>query len=292
MKKHKRLDAQKLRQSKNVPRTEKRQSLRRCGRETENVPHICYSPTRPGPGPGQQQHTPHYRIGGTKRIALEQTVNLKSAVDFAKSIGLPLVAHLTIHWVGTDAGDDADGELFAEVRETFSRWFRYRDVPFAGIWVREKKAGGMSEVEHAHLIFHLPDAWLRGARLVGLSGGVDGSDELLELQAVLYRIVRRCAGRPDDYAVKLKIPTDGGNLGPYNGRSYDGLYLLKGGGQQAWRLFPRIKEDQRKPQGLIFNKRCGVTQNLGSAARRRAGFDGEKVLWERAKALGLKKRTA
>jgi hypothetical protein len=67
--------------------------------------------------------------------------------------------------------------------------------------------------------------------------------------------------------VKLKIPTDGGNPGPYNGRSYDGLYLLKGGGKQAWKLFPRIKREWRKPQGVIFGKRCGCTQNLGPAAR-------------------------
>jgi hypothetical protein len=247
----------------------------------------CYSPTRSG----QRQHPARYRIGGTRQIALEQTINLKSAVDFAKSIGLPLVAHLTIHWVGTAAGDDADGELFTEVRETFSRWLRYRGVPFAGIWVREKKAGGMAEVGHSHLLFHLPEAWLKDARLLSVSGEVAGSDELLELQAVLYRIVRRCAGRPDDYAVKLKIPTAGGNPGPYNGRSYDGLYLLKGGGKEAWRLFARIQAEWRKPQGIIFNKRCGVT-HLGPTARQRVGFDGETVLWERAKALGMKARTA
>ena len=51
---------------------------------------------------------------------------------------------------------------------------------------------------------------------------MEGAVELLQLEA------------------KLKIPTDGGNPGPYNGRSYDGLYLLKGGGKQAWKLFPRI----------------------------------------------------
>jgi hypothetical protein len=149
MRNHRRPDAQKLRQSKNVPGTEKRQSSRHCRRATENSPHICYSPTKSG----ERQRTSRYR-----QIALEQTINLKSAVDFAKSIGLPLVAHCIIHWVGTAAGDDADGELFAEVRETFSRWLRYRGVPFAAIWVREKKAGGMAEVEHAHLVFHVPEA--------------------------------------------------------------------------------------------------------------------------------------
>src|SRR5262249_19756304 len=69
-------------------------------------------------------------------------------------------------------------------------------------------------------------------------------------EAALSRVVRRCAGRPEHYAVMLKIPTDGGNPGPYNGRSYDGLYLLKGGSKQVWKLFPRITKDWRKPQGV------------------------------------------
>jgi hypothetical protein len=176
------------------------------------------------------------------------------------------------------------------VRETLSRLLRYRCVSFAAIWVREKKSGGMAEVEHSHLLFHLPESLLKDAGLVRVSGEVDGSDKLLAVQAALHHIVRRCAGRPDDYAVKLKIPTAGGNPGPYNGRSYDGLYLLKGGGKQAWRLFPRIKREWRKPQGIIFNKRCGVTQNLGPTERQRAGFDGETILWERAKGLRLKAR--
>ncbi len=57
--------------------------------------------------------------------------------------------------------------------------------------------------------------------------------------------------------------------GPYNGRSYDGFYALKGGGPRVWKLFPRIRKEWRKPQGLIFGKRCGTTQNLGPAARRK-----------------------
>jgi hypothetical protein len=78
--------------------------------------------------------------------------------------------------------------------------------------------------------------------------------------------------------------------GPYNGRFYDGLYLLKGGGKQAWKLFPRIKQEWRKPQGVIFGKRSGCTQNLGPAARRRAGYCGEGDLWQRARDLKLKLR--
>jgi hypothetical protein len=114
--------------------------------------------------------------------------------------------------------------------------------------------------------------------------------ELPQLEAVLSRIVKGCAGRLEHYAVKLKIPTDGGNPGLYNGRSYDGLYLLKGGGKPAWKLFPRIKREWRKPQGVIFGKRCGCTQNLGPTGRLRAAYDGESLWWQQARQLGLKLR--
>ena len=147
-----------------------------------------------------------------------------------------------------------------------------------------------AEVEHAHILFHLPDDWLKGAKLASVNGGVQGGVELLQLEAALSRIVRGCSGGLDHYAVKLKIPTDGGNPGPYNGRSYDGIYLLKSGGKQAWKLFPRIKKDWRKPQGVIFGKRCGCTQNLGPTARRRAGHNGESDLMQLARDLGLKLR--
>jgi len=54
---------------------------------------------------------------------------------------------------------------------------------------------------------------------------------------------------------------------------------------QAWKLFPRIQKDWRKPQGLIFGKRCGCTQNLGPTARRRAGYNGESDWWQLARDL-------
>jgi hypothetical protein len=133
-------------------------------------------------------------------------INLKSAVDFAASIGTPLVVHCIIHWVVTDAGDDPTGELFANVQETLSLWLRRRGVPFAAVWSREKLSGGQAEVEHGHLLFRLPDAWLKGAKLASITGGVEGGVELMQLEAALSRIVRRCAGRLEHYAVKLKIP--------------------------------------------------------------------------------------
>src|SRR6188472_3208408 len=50
---------------------------------------------------------------GSKYISVHQATNIIEAVKFAKSIGVPLVAHATIHWSGTIAFDDHNGLLFA-----------------------------------------------------------------------------------------------------------------------------------------------------------------------------------
>ena len=259
-----------------------------AGAKAEPRPFICYGARTAQPSPSREsKHQKHYRVGGTKRITVAQAIHLKAAVRFAERIGQPLNAHLIVHWAGTDAGDDPNGELFAKVRDGIARWLRRRGVPFTGIWFREKLSGGRAEVEHAHLVFHLPSEWLDGAKLVETNGGVEGCAELLQLEAALHRIVAQYAGRPDDYAVKLKIPTDGGLRGAYNGRSYDGLYALKGGGPKVWKLFPRIRKEWRKPQGIIFGKRCGTTQNLGPVARRKhpEAYNYELELTERAQSL-------
>ena len=258
------------------------------GSDDEASPFICYGARTAPPSPKQDSGCPkQYRIGGTKRITVAQAIHLKAAVRLAELIGQPFNAHLVVHWAGTDAGDDPNGELFAKVRDGIARWLRRRSVPFTGIWFREKLSGGRAEVEHAHLVFHLPVEWLDGAKLVETNGGVEGCAELLQLEAALHRIVAQYAGRPDDYAVKLKIPTDGGLRGAYNGRSYDGLYALKGGGPKVWKLFPRIRKEWRKPQGIIFGKRCGTTQNLGPVARRKhpQAYNYELELTERAQSL-------
>ena len=61
-------------------------------------------------------------------------------------------------------------------------------------------------------------------------------------------------------------------------RDPDGLYLLKGGGPKVWKLFSRIRKEWRTPQGVIHGKRCGVTQNLGRAARNRVLINREERL--------------
>jgi hypothetical protein len=48
----------------------------------------------------------------------------------------------------------------------------------------------------------------------------------------------------------------------------DGKYLIKGGGPKVWKKF-RLRKEHRRLQGFIHRKRCGVTENIGPAARKR-----------------------
>jgi hypothetical protein len=179
---------------------------------------------------------------GSKHISAPQATNLIEAVGFAKSIGLPLVAHLTLHWSGTLAFDDHGGARFAKVREGLNKDLQRRGIPAAWVWCRECKAH--TDIAHCHLLFHLPFAWRAGPRLDSI-------------KAAIERLVDRHGdGILGEFAVKLNLWPDP-----------DGLYLIKGGGPDVWKLYPRIRREWREQQGIIHGKRCGTSQNLGPAAR-------------------------
>jgi hypothetical protein len=189
----------------------------------------------------QRKHRGPYQPKGSKCISVPQATNIVEAVKFAKSIGLPLAAHLTIHWSGTVAFDDPDGARFAKVREGLNKVLFRRGIPAAWAWCRECKAH--TDIVHCHLLFHLPSAYRTGAKLA-------------EVQACLERLVDRHGdGILGEFAVKLTIHPDP-----------DGLYLIKGGNRDTWEQF-KIRREWRHSQGVIHGKRCGTTENIGRARR-------------------------
>src|SRR5688500_11698492 len=112
---------------------------KRSAAEPATDPHlsvVCPFPAQPVK---QRKHRGHYRPRGSKYISVSQATNIIKAVRFAKSIGLPLVAHLTIHWSGTDAWDDPDGTRFAKLREGLAKILNRRGIPVAWVWCRECK---------------------------------------------------------------------------------------------------------------------------------------------------------
>jgi hypothetical protein len=185
--------------------------------------------------------------GASKHISLHQATNMMQAVAFAREIATPLNAHATIHWIGTNVGDDPDGRRFAQVRECFDKWLLRHQVPggLTAIWARERLSGGTAEVVHCHLLFHLPPAFQRPKKLA-------------QVTASLRRLVERHGdGIYGDFAVDLRIHSNP-----------DGRYLIKGGGRDVWNRF-NIRTEHRRLQGTIHGKRCGTTENIGLAERRR-----------------------
>jgi hypothetical protein len=211
---------------------------------------LCASAAQSHPNLQRRGHPRRlYRVGGTRYISVTQATNIIDAVKFAKLIGLPLVAHLTIHWAYTDAGDDPDGKLFAKFREGLDKWLRRHGIVFAGAWSRERMSGGQAEVVHCHMLFHLPVEYRSGARL-------------LQFEAAIYRLIKR-HGR--DYWAAQVIKLVIHDKPPYP----DGKYLIKGGGPKVWKRF-RLRKEHRRLQGIIQGKRCGTTENIGLT--RRAGW--------------------
>lgn len=184
-----------------------------------------------------------YLPNGTKHISLCQADSIIEAARYAGEIGLPLNAHCTIMWNGTDAFADTDGKLFAKVREGLSKALHRRGIPFTAVWARE--SGELHKGEHAHMVFHLPPEWRKGERLT-------------EINQVIERLVDRHGGGIwGDWTVDLTLHSNG-----------DMRYLLKGGTPEVWSKH-RVKIDWRKPRGICIGKRCGATQNIGPQARER-----------------------
>ena len=193
----------------------------------------------------RRRYSPH----GSKHLSLDQATNIIEAVDYARAIGLPLVAHATIHWCGTVAFDDPNGKLFAKVREGLDKWLIRRGVTsgLTCVWCRECRAH--TDIVHCPLLFHLPVEYRMGA-------------SFLQTEAALFRLVgRHGGGILGEFAVKLTIHSDP-----------DGLYLLKGGNREVWDHF-HIRKEWRTSQGIVHGKRCGTTENVGPAERGRRPYE-------------------
>ena len=116
---------------------------------------------------------------------------------------------------------------------------------FAAAWARERQSRGQSDVVHCHLIFHLPAHYRKGRKLQ-------------KVEAAIYRLIER-HGRGITHEAVMKSVIH---------ENPDGKYLIKGGGPQVWKKFG-LRKEHRRLQGFIHGKRCGVTENIGPAARRR-----------------------
>jgi hypothetical protein len=163
----------------------------------------------------------HHRVGGTKYITLSQATNIIEAVEFAKAIDLSLVAHLTIHWAYTNAGDDPNGKLFAKVREGLAKWLRRHGIVFAAAWCIERMSRGQAEVAHCHLLFHLPVEYRAKRKL--------------QIEAAIYRLVKRHGrGYWAEEVIDLRIHSR--KKASRGGNDFDSV-------RESWWLFENLRRN-------------------------------------------------
>jgi len=199
--------------------------------------------------------------GGTRRIktaasdavSLSAGVNLERAVWYALTVGLALNRFTTVHWERAGVADGAAAT--ARFLKLMGDWIRSRGGVLAYVWVRET---GPNKGEHVHLLIHLPPdlapglkrrqrGWLKACGANWKAG-------------VIY-------SRPIGLSLRHAEREDVGVEG-YEANLSEALdYVLKGG-DAAMREGLGVRRSE--PGGRLLGKRCGVSRNIGAAARARS----------------------
>lgn len=168
--------------------------------------------------------------------------NLISADTFAAEIGRSLNVAIDINWSKTSADDDTHGNLLRAFRKAAGRFLRKRGVGgLTCTWARERPTHPVPR-PNVHMNCHIPTdhyaAFVKNAYRF-LPPGCVG----LEPEAIYIQLIGFTA----------------------EDRRRRSEYLLKGAHTKA-RL--EIKR-KRIPQGRIYGKRCGTSEDIGYAARLR-----------------------
>lgn len=198
-------------------------------------------------------HFSHFQASAmapSRPISARQAANLVQAIGHANSINTPLNRYVTINWqVAGVIGRVQDAQ--ARFLERLRKWAIHRGFAPAYIWVLENSAtNGL----HAHYLLHVP------------------SEHLVAFRRMLKRWVRACTtvAAPriiNSKAVRYPRGGDGlTGLGPVSGLL---RYFLKGMAHGALANMLGVELRPAK-SGLVNGRRCGTSENLGQAARRRA----------------------
>jgi hypothetical protein len=192
----------------------------------------------------------------TRALTIEQVRELTNAAAFARAIGRPLNAMLTVAWQGSALfTEETWPSLQTAVMDRLTRHLQRRAVQTAFVWTRERIFGRGA---HTHVMLHL---------------GPQPTRQVAELVAYIEAKFRFEPG-----AIDLKM----GDYGAHTPPMQAGLlrYVLKGIDHRAFVYFgsetvnvgAALGIDHRGQQGVVEIKRAGVSQSLSPAARKREGW--------------------
>jgi hypothetical protein len=173
--------------------------------------------------------------------------NLIEATLYADWAGMPFNRFTTVHWQAAGVMDGL--KATSRFLKLLGDWLRANGFPFAYVWVREN---GYGKGEHVHILWHGPAdfpafrrllrRWLKACGAVRRKGVCH--------TVSIARSLHSAVAGGDDYRANLTRVLD---------------YHVKGADRAA-RASLGIKRFE--PGGEVTGKRCGVSVNIGPAARR------------------------
>jgi hypothetical protein len=176
-----------------------------------------------------------------------QAAKLKAAQRHSDAIGLPFTRMITIHWKAAGVALASMVKATGTFIDKLTKWLARRGHETAWLWVHEN-AG--DKCWHCHILIHIP------------AGVVE------KLPAAQKRWLRQITGKAYAKRVIKSVPI-GGRLDLHKGNRE--LYLVNCQAALTYLLKGAISESQSATQGLVLGKRCGMSQNIGRAARLRNG---------------------
>jgi hypothetical protein len=168
--------------------------------------------------------------------------NIRAAIHFAACIGRPLNRSIDINWSlfgGTGVPDD---QRLARAQERLRHYCGRRGFPLMWVWCREISDRGRG-APNTHILAHVPEG------------------EETAFDAALANAFEPEGGVYSEQVIFSQ---------PANGPIGKWRYMSKGLSRED----AKARGIRPEPQGRIEGKRCGMTQNLNRAARRRLAAPG------------------
>jgi hypothetical protein len=121
-------------------------------------PSVPPIPARRGPPKAKRQawwkKSKYLRKRCDNRLKPPQVNGMFEADSFARTIGLPLTAFLSVNWGLTAHGSEDVQKGFQRALKAMGEWFRRRGVPATWIYSHENPEGARP---HFHMLLHLPE---------------------------------------------------------------------------------------------------------------------------------------
>lgn len=189
----------------------------------------------------------------SKAISTCQIIELRAAARHAREIGLPFTRMITIHWEAAGVPLKSMAKGTGRFIELLTKALARHGCQTTVLWVHEN---GEGKGAHCHLLAHIPGEMV--SRVTRLQRGwlrriteQPYKRRVIHSKPIGGRLGDELAN-PAHHAINLEVA-----LG----------YVLKGASEEAAECFGL---DRLEPGGLVIGKRCGTSQNIGKAARKRA----------------------